>query len=69
MSPIVALTHHTATRIAEIGFLLILLAGVWLIVASIPSLRLDKTRTLVAGVALAVSGVLLIVSTHWGHFG
>jgi hypothetical protein len=33
-----ALAHHTGRRLAEIGFLLILFAGVWLAAAQIPKL-------------------------------
>jgi hypothetical protein len=65
----VALAHHTGRRLAEIGFLLILFAGVWLAAAQVPQLRFTAGRTIVAGIALAVAGVLLIIATHWGHFG
>jgi hypothetical protein len=54
---------------AEIGFLLILIAGVWLAAAQIPQLKLATGRAILAGVALAVAGALLIAATHWGHFG
>jgi hypothetical protein len=64
----VALTHHTGVHIAEVGFLLIVFAGIWLAAAQIPSLKLATARTIVAGVALAIAGILLIVATHWGHF-
>jgi hypothetical protein len=60
---------HTGIRLAEIGFLLILFAGVWLAAANTPQLGFARGRTVVAGIALAVAGVLLIVATHWGHFG
>jgi hypothetical protein len=66
---VVALTHHTGRRLAEIGFLLILFAGIWLAAAQIPAFKLSTTRTIVAGVALAVAGVLLIIAVHSGHFG
>jgi hypothetical protein len=56
-------------RLAEVGFLFILFAGVWLVAAAIPQFKLERARTIVAGVALAVSGLLLIIATHWGHFG
>ena len=62
---VVALTHHTGRRLAEIGFLLILFAGIWLAAA----FKLSTARTVVAGVALAVAGVLLIIAVHSGHFG
>jgi hypothetical protein len=61
--------HHTGLRLAEVGFLLLLFAGVWIVAAQIPQLKLGSARTIVAGVALAIGGVLLIVATHWGHFG
>jgi hypothetical protein len=64
-----ALAHHTGMRIAEIGFLLIVFAGVWLAAAQVLSSRFAAARTIVAGVALALAGVLLIIATHWGHFG
>jgi hypothetical protein len=64
----VALAHHTGVRLAEIGFLLILFAGIWLVAAQIPALKFGTARTIVAGTALAVAGLLLIIATHWGHF-
>jgi len=30
--------------------------------------RFHRTRMVVAGAALAASGVLLLVATHWGQF-
>ncbi len=64
-----AITPATGIRLAEVGFLLILIAGVWLVAAEIPALRMERVRRIVAGTALAVAGVLLIIATHWGHFG
>jgi hypothetical protein len=69
MTVVFALTHHTGTRLAEVGFLLVLFAGVWLAAAQIPQLKLGTARTIIAGVALAIAGALLIIATHWGHFG
>jgi len=63
-----AIAHGTGIKLAEIGFLLILIAGVWLVATEIPALRLHRARTIVAGAALAAAGVLLIIATHWGHF-
>jgi len=59
MNVVLALTHQTGRRLAEIGFLFVLFAGVWL----------GTARTIVAGIALAIGGLLLVVATHWGHFG
>ena len=66
---VVALAHHTGRRLAEIGFLLILFAGIWLAAAQVPRFRFATGRTIVAGLALAVAGILLVIATHWGHFG
>ena len=67
--PVFAITPTTGIKLAEIGFLLILIAGVWLVAAEIPALGLHRARTIVAGTALAAAGALLIIATHWGHFG
>jgi hypothetical protein len=66
---VLGLSDRSGVRLAEVGFLLILFAGVWLVAAQVPQLRLHRTRTVVAGVALAIGGLLLIIATHWGHFG
>ena len=66
-----ALTHQTGIRLAEVAFLLLVIAGIWLVVGEIETsrLKLHKVRTIVAGGAVAVAGVLLIIATHWGRFG
>jgi hypothetical protein len=64
-----AMTQHTGLRLAEIGFLLILFAGIWMAAAQLPVFKFGAARMIVAGLALAVAGALLIVATHWGHFG
>jgi hypothetical protein len=65
---LLAMTRHTGIRLAELGFLLAAIAGgLVLIVAIIPIGR--RVGTALAGLALAAGGVLLIVATHWGHFG
>ena len=69
MSLVGGFTHHAGTRVAEVGFLLVLFAGVWLVAAQIRWFKFAAARTIVAGLALAIAGVLLIVATHWGHFG
>lgn len=66
---LLALAHQTGIRLAEIGFLLILLAGIWLAAARVRRFKLAAARPNVAGFALAVAGLLLIIATHWGHFG
>jgi hypothetical protein len=69
MSLVLGLTDHTGIRLAEVGFLLIAFAGFWFAAADIAWFRLGKTRSIIAGMALASGAVLLIIATHWGHFG
>ena len=69
MSLVLGFAHHTGTRLAEVAFLFLVFAGVWLAAAQLPQLKVGPARTLVAGSALATGGVLLIIATHWGHFG
>ncbi|MBO0885687.1 MAG: hypothetical protein J2P17_36200 [Mycobacterium sp.] len=69
MDHIVAMNHHTGTRLAEVAFLLLLFAGLWLIVASrFTAVRAGAARSIVAGLAIGGAGVLLIIAAHWGHF-
>jgi hypothetical protein len=69
MSLVLGFAHHTGIRLAEVAFLLLLFAGVWLAAAQMSKFKLVTSRTIVAALALAISGVLLIVATRWGHFG
>jgi hypothetical protein len=68
---VLALTHETGIRLAEVAFLLLVIAGIWLVVGELEIRRvnLHKVRTIVAGGAIAAAGALLIVATHWGRFG
>ena len=69
---VVAITHATGIKLAEVGYLLILIAGVWLVASEMASLgaaKWHKFRMFVAGGCLAAAGILLIVATHWGGFG
>lgn len=63
------LSHHTSEQLAEVGFLLMLIAGLWLAASQLPIFGMRRLRTIVAGLALASAGVLLIVAVHWGSFG
>jgi hypothetical protein len=69
MTVVLALTQHTGRTLAEVGFLLVLFAGLWLAAAQIPLFKMARARTIIAGIALAIAGLLLIIATHWGHFG
>lgn len=63
------MSHQTGVTFAEVGFLLILFAGVWLVAAQLSAFKWKTVRSIVAGVALAGAGALLLIATHWGHFG
>ena len=76
---VLAFSHDTGVTVAEVAFLLFVIAGVWIVSASLT--RVDKThishrfvvmassrfRMIVAGLLLACGGLLLIIATHWGH--
>jgi hypothetical protein len=66
---LLAFSQHAGTRVAEVGFLLILISGIWLTVAELGSPKWFRLRRDVASIALALAGALLIVAVHWGHFG
>jgi hypothetical protein len=69
MNLLFAITPQAGRKLAEVGLLLILFAGIWLAAAQIPLFKLAIARTIIAGIALAIAGVLLIIATRWGHFG
>ena len=67
---IVAMSAGTGTKVAEVGFLMFVIAGVWFVVSEFDhNPKRVRMRHVVAGTLVAVGGVLLIVATHWGHFG
>jgi hypothetical protein len=68
----IGITHATGVKLAEFGFLLLVIAGVWLVASELAVLgaaRWHRFRILVADGCLAVAGILLIIATHWGGFG
>jgi hypothetical protein len=66
---LLAISHHTSVRIAEVGFLLIVIAGVWLVANEFLPPQWHKFRSVVAGLAFTAAGILLLIATHWGLFG
>jgi hypothetical protein len=69
MTLLIGFSRQTGVRLAEVGSLLILIAGGWLVAAQVPQLKLHTTRTTVAGALLAAAGLVLVVAIHWGKFG
>jgi hypothetical protein len=69
MSLVLAISDQAGRRLAEVGFLLVLFAGIWLAAAHVPQLKLGTARTIVGGIALAIGALLLLIATRWGHFG
>jgi len=69
MSLLLTLNRATSTDIAEVGFLLILLAGVWMIASESPKLKGSAARGVVTGLALFLAGLLLLIAAHWGKLG
>jgi hypothetical protein len=78
MSLILGFAHSTAVKLAEVAFLLFVIAGVWIASASLTRVNKwqiwwkfvvmapSRFRMTVAGILLAVGGLLLIIATHWG---
>jgi hypothetical protein len=64
---LLAISHHTGIRLAELGFLLVAIAGALFLIGAIAPSGM-RVGTGLAGAALAAGGVLMIVATHWGHF-
>ncbi len=75
---LLAFSHSSGVRVAEVAFLLLLLAGVWVVSAALTQVEKTHTwhgivlasgrfRMIGAGVLLACSGLLLIIAAHWGH--
>jgi hypothetical protein len=68
MNLLYAFTHHTGIRLAEVGFLFMAFAGIWFAAAATPNFRFAGGRSTIAGIALAIGAILLIIATHWGRF-
>lgn len=69
MTLLATFSHHTSVRVAEVAFLCLLIAGVWMAVAELWQPRWQRLRMSVAGGLIAASGLLLLIAAHWGRFG
>lgn len=61
------ITPHNGIRLAELGFVLCAVAGALFALAA--TRPMGRAGNFLAGIALAAGSVLLIVATHWGHYG
>jgi hypothetical protein len=75
---LLAFSHQSGVRVAEVAFLLFFIAGIWIATASLTNVEKTHTwhgvvigssrfRMTVAGGMVACGGLLLIIATHWGH--
>jgi hypothetical protein len=64
MGLVFAFSDQEGITLAEVGFLLILFAGVWLVAAQIPVFKMSTVRIFVAGTAPALAGLPLNIATH-----
>ena len=62
------MTRHTGVRLAEVGELLGLVGGLALLAGGMTPFGKRAGQT-IGGLCLALGFGLLIVATHWGHFG
>jgi len=69
MNLVLAFSPHTGLRLAEVGFLLLVIGGILLAAAQVPRFKFGTGRTGIAGLAIALGGLLLIIASHWGHYG
>ena len=70
---LLAITSHNGIRIAELGFLIGAIGGATLALSALsPSGAMNKrvrAARFFGALAIAASFALLIIATHWGHFG
>ncbi len=64
---VLAFSHNTSVTVAEVAFLLLLIAGIWIAFAWLAQGKWERFRMVVAGILMGVAGLLLIIATHWGH--
>ncbi len=65
---LLAITAHNGIRIAEVGEALGAIGGALLVLGAITPFG-RKSGTFLGGIGIAAGFVLLIVASHWGHFG
>ena len=68
-----AITAHNGIRIAELGFLIGAIGGVTLALSALSRSGTTSKKVRAArffgALAIAAGFALLIIASHWGHFG
>ncbi len=65
---LLAITVHNGIRIAEVGEALGAIGGAVLVLGAVTPFG-RKSGNFLGGIAIAVGFLLMIVATHWGHYG
>ena len=66
MHPLLFITAHNALRLKEVAAALVAIAGgLMFLGATMPMGR--RGGQWLAGLALAIGGVLAVIALHWGH--
>jgi hypothetical protein len=66
MQPLLFITKHNGVRLEEVAAALVAIAGGLMFLGSMMPMG-RRGSTWLAGLALAVAGVLAVVGLHWGH--
>jgi hypothetical protein len=65
MHPLLGLTAHNSIRLREVAGALIAIAGAVMLLGSMMPMGRRGSQWL-AGLALALAGVLVVIALHWG---
>jgi len=66
MHPLLAITAHNGLRLEEVAAALVAIAGALMLLGAMMPMGRRGGQWL-AGLALALAGVLAVIGLHWGH--